>query len=120
MPRPPRGDSLVPNTAAAVCDLPAPARHRVITFAMCAARDAAQPGPGPDWRTSEAQSRELDETDVKPPKNVGDIELTDSADRAASATSHNVLLELLVTRRVGVERLSGWPSQVFLLAYGTW
>lgn len=30
----------------------------------------------------EAQSRELDETDVKQPNNVGDVEFTDNADRA--------------------------------------
>ncbi len=37
-------------------------------------------------RTGEDQSRELDNTDVKQPKNVVDVEFTDSADRAA--TSH--------------------------------
>ncbi len=34
------------------------------------------------WRTGEAQSRELDETDVERPHNVGDVEFTDSADHA--------------------------------------
>ena len=33
-------------------------------------------------RTGGAPSRELDETDVKRPKNVVDVEFTDSADRA--------------------------------------
>ncbi|MGH3866465.1 MAG: hypothetical protein ACRDQ4_10080 [Pseudonocardiaceae bacterium] len=36
----------------------------------------------PHRQTGEVQSRELDETDVEQPNNVGDIEFTDSTDRA--------------------------------------
>ncbi len=48
--------------------------------------DAGQAGP--NGRTGEAQSRELDNTDVKQPKNVGDVEFTDAADRAVTAHTH--------------------------------
>jgi hypothetical protein len=73
--------------AAAVCDLPARVCHRMINFTRCAAEHTDQAGPKPDWRAGEAWSHELDETDLEPPNNVGDVEFTDSAERALKGRS---------------------------------
>ncbi len=74
----------LPSPTAAICDLRARAHHPTLDFTR---------RTGPNGRTGEAQSRELDNTDVKQPKNVADVEFTDAADRVwplSEWSSHRV------------------------------